>query len=90
MSEAQRSAFEAAAGKEANERNVKRLLVVNTLKNGDQFVFSADDIEAMGEMDSAVVNKLAEVAMKLSGIGETDLDSLLKKPVSDSESQPTG
>ena len=93
MSELERANFESLAETKKNKKAVKRLLVVKTAvedENGGEPIFSGSDIEAMGEMDSAVVDRIASEAMKLCGIGEHDLDDLLGKPENDSSPETDG
>jgi hypothetical protein len=39
-------------------------------------VFDPTDIEAMGEMPASVIDRLYDVAMRLSGIGTSDSEKL--------------
>ena len=80
MSETERANFEALAEKEGSKKAIKRLLIIQTAfedRNGGDEILTAADVEAMGEMDSAVVDRVATDAMKLCGIGESDLEQLL-------------
>lgn len=93
MSEVERADFESMAEKEASKKSLKRLLIVKTAfedENGGEPILTAADVDAMGEVDSAVVDRLATAAMKLCGIGEYDLEAMLGEREAGSDQKTAG
>ena len=65
--------------KEEGGLNVRAALLVASVCDEDgQPVFVAEDIPALGEKSGAALDRLVEVAMRLSGIGKKDMDALEK------------
>ena len=85
MPETLRAEFEAVAEKNANSRKaIKRLLLTYSARAsaepGSELVFNIEDINALGKVDSAVIDALATAAMEVVGFANKDLDSLLGEP----------
>ena len=84
---AERDRFEASmlvdakAGK-LNLRNLRARLVVESLvdKDGNK-IFKVSDAEALGAKSAAALQRLFNVAQRLSGFSETDAGDLLSTPV---------
>ena len=62
---------------EPNLANVRARLVAATVvdENG-QRMFSADDVEALGQKSSAALERVCKVAQRLNGLGDADLEEL--------------
>lgn len=81
----ERDAFEASIidikGKDVqmNRKNARAKLLVQCIvdKNLNP-IFSAADVEALGQKSSAALDRVFTVAQKLSGISDTDLEELEK------------
>jgi hypothetical protein len=60
-----------------HQHNVRASLVVRCLtdETGERLL-SDDDVEALGEVDGAIINKLWDEARKLSGMSTEEVDSL--------------
>lgn len=68
---------DAKAGK-LNLRNLRARLVVESLVDEDgQKIFKASDAEALGAKSAAALQRLFNVAQRLSGFSETDAGDLL-------------
>jgi len=81
----ERDAFEASVveqrGKSTkmNLRNIRAKLVALTVVNEDgERLFSDADIKLLGGKSAAVLDRLFEVAQKLSGLRDEDVDELAK------------
>jgi len=62
-------------GRAKNLRNVRASLVsLCVYDNGDR-VFNPNDIEAMGELPASVIDRLYDIATRLSGSGVSDQES---------------
>lgn len=60
-----------------NVRNLRTKLVVRTVVDEDgQRIFSNGDAEALGEKSGAAVDRIYEVATRLSGVSERDAEEL--------------
>lgn len=60
-----------------NVRNLRTKLVVRTVVDADgKRVFSNGDAEALGEKSGAAVDRIYEVATRLSGVSERDAEEL--------------
>ncbi len=93
MSGTERDAFEAASllparGKhgtrEVNLRNIRARLVACCAidEQGDR-LFGDDDLTWLGEKSGAALDRLADVAKRLSGLTSKDVDDLVKNSGSD-------
>lgn len=80
LSELERAELEAAAG---DRKKVKRLAVIYAICDAKtkQPLFSAADLDGLGNVDSTVIDKLAAAALSHSDISETDIKALLGEPV---------
>jgi len=63
-------------GRAKNLRNVRASMVALCVYDAGARVFDPTDVEAMGEMPAAVIDRLYDVAMRLSGIGVSDQEKL--------------
>jgi len=63
-------------GRGRNLRNVRASLVALCVFDNGARVFESADIEAMGEMPASVIDRLYDIAMRLSGIGATEQEKL--------------
>lgn len=85
LSGAERDDFESGSwtgegkNRKFNYSNLRARLLSLTIVNetGDR-LFSDADIEKLGKKSGKVMDKLFGIAQRLSGIGEKDLDELLK------------
>jgi len=59
-------------GRAKNLRNVRSSLVSLCVYENGERVFNPNDIEAMGELPAAVIDRLYDIATRLSGIGVSD------------------
>lgn len=81
MSGAERDAFEQsildAKGKAKNIKNIRARFVASLIvdEKGDR-VFADSDIEALGKKNGKALDHLFDVAQKLSGMAEDDLEEL--------------
>jgi hypothetical protein len=82
---AERDEFEAniftgeGKGRKFNHSNLRaRLLSLTICNEVGGRIFSDIDIEKLGKKSAKVMDKLFGISQKLSGIGQTDLDDLLK------------
>jgi len=57
-------------------RNIRASLVALCVYEADRLVFSPGDIDALGELPAQVVDRLYEVASRLSGLGAKDQETL--------------
>lgn len=55
-----------------------RLLSLTICNEAGERIFSDGDIEKLGKKSGKIMDRLFDKAQKLSGIGQTDLDELLK------------
>lgn len=84
MSGKARDAFEASLtkGPRGQRRNVEnfraRLAGLCLINEDGSVMYSADQIEQLGNIRSDVLTKIVEVAQRLSGISEKDADELGK------------
>lgn len=68
-----------------NRENLRAKLVVLTVcDEGGNRIFKDDDLVALGKKSGAALDKLFTIAQKLSGIGATDVEEMVKN----SESVP--
>lgn len=83
---AERDRFEASIveqrGKGAprlNTTNIRAKLVALTVvdENGNR-IFTDDDVEALGRKSAAALNRVFEVAQRLSGLTQADMEELEK------------
>lgn len=79
----ERDAFEASCVQkrgrktEVDTRNLRAKLVVRACHNADGTrVFTDEDAPALGRKSAAAINRLFEVAARLSGITDDDLEEL--------------
>lgn len=86
MSGAERDRFEAGLynfsgnTRKANPENLRAKLVALTVVNPETLkpMFSVADIEMLGKKSVKALNRIFEVAQKLSGITDDDVDELAK------------
>ena len=85
LTAAERDAFEASCltrkGKkmEPNTANLRAKLIVQTLRKEDGTrIFGDGDVDEVGKLSAAAVNRLFEVASRLSGLTEEDVEELEK------------
>ena len=85
LSGAERDRFESSIveqrGKSsrANLANIRAKLAALTVCDEDgKKLFTNADVSALGEKSAAALNRIFEVARKLSGLGEDDVDELAK------------
>jgi len=95
MSARERGLYEAQfldkAGKSRKDliAQARELLAVECVvdEHGNRML-TPDDVRALGEVDASILDRIAEAAKELSGIGEEDYEELLKNsgatPTSDS------
>ena len=57
-------------------RNIRASLVALCVYEADRLVFSPGDVDALGELPAQVVDRLYEVASRLSGLGAKDQETL--------------
>lgn len=83
LTAAQRDAFEASSikGKGKNQTvnyaNVRaRLLALTIVDEDGAPLFEHSDVKALGEKNAGAVDRLFEVASRLSGVGEEDVEEL--------------
>lgn len=81
MTELERAAVEAGMG---DRTAVKRLVVINSICDWEskELVFRSEDFEALGGVDSAVIDRLCSAALKLNNFSEEDIRTLLGEPAS--------
>lgn len=89
LTAAERDDFEASCLEEKKEKgktvakvnmqNLRAKLVARSLvdETGNR-VFGDEDIALLGKKSAAVVNRLFEIAQRLSGLTEDDVDELIK------------
>jgi len=71
--------FQTKGGKQSARRlqEVRQRLLVACCKDDDgQPIFTVEDIEAIGGQSSAVVERIVNVAMRLCGMKEDDIETL--------------
>lgn len=83
MSGAERDAFEESMvvqrgkSREVNLKNLRARLVAFTVCGEDgKRLFSERDIEELGELSAAALNRVWDVARKLSGMSDDDVEEL--------------
>lgn len=83
LTAAERDAFEQSSltGKGKNQSlnfsNLRaRLVVLTVVDEGGEPVFTGSDIRALGEKSAAAIDRVFEVASRLSGIGDDDIEEL--------------
>lgn len=66
----------------APRHQVKRLAIIHTFcdPTSRQPVYDKDDLEYLGTIDGAIIDKMAAVALSLSELSEFDIKSLLGEP----------
>ena len=85
MTGSERDAFEQslfigdADSKRFSADNVRAKLLVRCIvdENGER-IFKDEDVEALGRRSAQVLDRLYDVAQRLSGIGKKDLESAVK------------
>ena len=67
-----------AGGKsEPNLANVRaRLVAATVVDESGQRIFSAADVQALGNKSSAALERVCKVAQRLNGLGDADLEEL--------------
>ena len=90
MSGAERDAFEGSVveqrGKKTavNTRNLRAKLVAKSIVDGaGKRIFDDGDVEALGQKSAAALNRVFEVAQRLSGLSDEDMEELEKNSGSD-------
>lgn len=85
MTGAERDAFEASIvemhGKnsQVNMANVRAKLAARTIVDeAGERLFTEKDIEALGKKNATALQRIFEVAQRLSGIGQADIEELVK------------
>lgn len=85
MTGAERDAFEASIvemhGKnsQVNMANVRAKLAARTIVDeAGERLFTEKDIEALGKKNATALQRIFEVAQRLSGIGQSDIEELVK------------
>lgn len=74
-------------GREFNMRNFRARLVAASLVDGqNKKIFNMAQVERLGNKSSAALQRVFDVAMRLSGFSADDVDELVKN----SESAPSG
>jgi len=71
--------FQTSGGKQSPKRlrEVRQRLLVACCKDDEgKPLFTADDIDAIGEQSSAVVERIVNVAMRLCGMKDDDIETL--------------
>lgn len=83
LTAAERDAFEADSitgrgrNRDVNLRNIRARLVVRCLVDDDGArVFGDDDVDALGGKSAAALNRLFDVASRLSGLSDADVEEL--------------
>lgn len=83
MTGEERDAFEAGLverkgkSRELNFKNMRASLVAKTVVNdGGERLFDDNDVKRLGQKSAAALDRLYEVATRLSGIGEQDVEDL--------------
>jgi len=83
---AERDRFEASiveqrgkGGPRLNTQNIRAKLVALTVvdEHGNR-IFTDDDVEALGRKSAAALNRVFEVAQRLSGLTQADMEELEK------------
>lgn len=79
----ERDAFEAdnitgrGKNRDVNLRGIRaRLVALCAVDENGERIFSNDDVEALGGKSSAAVGRLFDVASRLNGISESDVEEL--------------
>jgi hypothetical protein len=89
MSGPARESFEeAVSGKSSGDRNFRAHLLVRSLcDEKGQRIFTDQDVDLLGDKSAAVLIRLAEAAMRLSGIGASEKkESATDSPLGDDSS----
>jgi len=60
------------------ENFMAKMLAMTIVDDDFKAVFSKEDIEALGKKSAAVLKRLSEVAMRLSGLGEGSIEGAQK------------
>ena len=58
--------------------NIRASLVAMCAYDGEDPMFAATDIEAIGEMPASVIDELYDIATRLSGMGAKDKEAIEK------------
>ena len=70
--------------RDVNMKNLRAKLLVRTVCNEQkQPLFTTENIDALGEKNAAVLDKLFGVSQRLSGLGQEEVDALTKNSESD-------
>ena len=85
MTARQRSEFErqfqTPAGKPSKSRQAEvreRLIIAYVVDDDGNALFTVDDIEAIGKQSAAIVERIVNVAQRLCGITDTDVEDMAK------------
>jgi hypothetical protein len=84
MSGAERDEYEAGiisvganGSREVNLKNMRaRLVAFSCIDEAGEHMFSADDVSALGEKSAAALERVFDVARKLSGLADADVEEL--------------
>jgi hypothetical protein len=64
---------------EARQRELRERLVIQCCRDDSGLpVFQPSDVESLGNLPAAVMERLVNAAMRLSGMGDTDVEALAK------------
>lgn len=66
-----------------------KLVSLSAVDEDGKLVFSQTDIEMLGAKNAAALDRIYEVASRLSGISDEDMDELVKNYVSDQSEDST-
>ncbi len=90
MTGTERDAFEAAIYKikgdkvEANRENFRSELLSRVLCNKDnKLLFNPREVKALGGKSGRIIDRLFEIAQKINGIGQSDIEKLTKNSESE-------
>jgi len=90
MTGTERDAFESAIYKikgdkvEANRENFRSELLSRVLCNKDnKLLFNPREVKALGGKSGRVIDRLFDIAQKINGIGQSDIEELTKNSESE-------
>lgn len=96
MTGSERDQFEMASivrrgkNREVNLRNLRaRLVVMSCVDEKGERLFSNADIEALGKLGAAGIQRVYDKAMELSGLSDADVDELTENFTSDPSGNST-
>ena len=85
LTAAERDGYEASMiegkgkGQRVSMKNVRARLCVRCMINGDGGrIFSDDDAEQLGQQPASALDRVYEVAARLNGVGNEDIEELAK------------